>query len=96
MHIHRIGDVTVLNDYAPVPGFGGAPRFFYPLTRLCFMPNSPWSSTPVSAPLIKIPSPPWQRCSTQPASGGYGLRIRIATTPAVYGSSFKPRHKPGW
>ena len=27
MQIHRIGDVTVLNDYAPVPGFGGAPPF---------------------------------------------------------------------
>ena len=25
MNIHRIGDVTVLNDFAPVPGLGFLP-----------------------------------------------------------------------
>jgi hypothetical protein len=34
MHTHRIGDVTVLNDYAPVPGFGGAPPLFLPVNAL--------------------------------------------------------------
>ena len=27
MNIHRIGDVTVLNDFAPVPGLGEPPLF---------------------------------------------------------------------
>jgi hypothetical protein len=26
---------------------GELPHFFYPSTLLCFMPGSPWSSTPV-------------------------------------------------
>jgi hypothetical protein len=71
MHIHRIGDVTVLNDFAQVPGFGGAPRSFYRSTLLCCMPSSLWSSTPVSAPLTRISSQPSQRCSIRPTCSGY-------------------------
>jgi hypothetical protein len=41
MHTHRIGDVTVLSDYAEVPGLG-----FLPVTPLSCTPSSRWSSTP--------------------------------------------------
>jgi glyoxylase-like metal-dependent hydrolase (beta-lactamase superfamily II) len=41
MHIHRIGDVTVLNDYAPVPGFGGAPPLFLPVNAFVLHAEQP-------------------------------------------------------
>jgi hypothetical protein len=94
MHIHRIGDVAVLNDYAQVPGFGELRRSFYRSTLLCFMPSSLWSSTPVSAPLTRISCPPSRRCSIQPTCSGYGSRIPSATTQAVCGRFWKPRQQP--
>ena len=52
MNIHRIGDVTVLNDHAEVPGLG-----FFPSTPLSYTPNSPWLSIPGSAPPTRTSSP---------------------------------------
>jgi hypothetical protein len=45
MHVHRIGDVTVLNDYAEILDSGSCPS-----TSLFFMTSSPWPSTAASAP----------------------------------------------
>jgi glyoxylase-like metal-dependent hydrolase (beta-lactamase superfamily II) len=41
MHIHRIGDVTVLNDYAPVPGLGGAHPLFLPVNAFVLHAEQP-------------------------------------------------------
>jgi Metallo-beta-lactamase superfamily len=41
MHIHRIGDVTVLNDYAPVPGLGGVPPLFLPVNAFVLHAEQP-------------------------------------------------------
>ena len=41
MHFHRIGDVTALNDYAPVPGFGGAPPLFLPVNAYVLHAEQP-------------------------------------------------------
>ena len=41
MQIHRIGDVTVLNDFAPVPGFGGAPPLFLPVNAFVLHAEEP-------------------------------------------------------
>ena len=87
MNIHRIGDVTVLNDFAPVPGLGERPRSSYPLTPSSFMLSSRWSSTRVSVTLKRTSCPPSPRWSIPPTCGGCG-HILTATT--------KPRHKPGW
>ena len=40
----------------------------FPSTHSCFTPSSPWSSTPVSAPLRRISWPRWHRYSIQPTS----------------------------
>lgn len=41
MQFHRIGDVTVLNDPAPVPGFGGAPALFLPVNAFVLHAEQP-------------------------------------------------------
>jgi hypothetical protein len=41
MHIHRIGDVTVLNDFAPVPAMGGAPPLFLPVNAFVLHAEQP-------------------------------------------------------
>jgi len=41
MDIHRIGDVTVLNDYAPVPGLGGVPPLFLPVNAFVLHAEQP-------------------------------------------------------
>ena len=93
MQIHRIGDVTVLNDYAPVPGFGGAPPLFLPVNAFVLHAEQPvvidtgLSTTEKDfvAALAQVLDPADVRW--------IWITHPTATTRAVCGSFSKPRHK---
>jgi len=91
MQIHRIGDVTVLNDYAEVPGLGFLPVNAYVLHAEQPVVIDAGLSTVdkdfVSA-LAEVLDPADVRW--------HGLRTPTATTLAVCGRFSKPRRKPAW
>jgi flavorubredoxin len=89
MHIHRIGDVTVLNDHAEVPGLGFLPVNAYVLHAEQPMVIDTGLSTADKdfvSDLAKVIDPADVRWP--------GLHIPTATTPAVCGSSSRLRRKP--
>ena len=96
MDMHRIGDVTVLNDYAPVPGLGGVPPLFLPVNAYVLHAEQPVVIDSGLSTVDKDFVTDLPRCSIPPTCGGYGLRTRTATTPAVCGSFSRPRRKPAW
>jgi hypothetical protein len=91
MHIHRIGDVTVLNDIIEVPGLG-----FLPVNAYVLHAEQPVVVDTGLSTADKDFVSAWLRCSIPPTCDGSGLLTRIATTPAVYGSSSKPCRRHGW
>jgi hypothetical protein len=90
MNTHRIGDVTVLSDYAEIPGLG-----FLPVNAFVLHAEQPvvidtglsTADKDFVSALAEVLDPA--------TCGGCGSPIPTATTPAVSGRCSKPHRKPG-
>jgi hypothetical protein len=76
MHIHRIGDVRVLNDYTQIPGLG-----FLPVNAFVLHAGQPAViGTGLSAADKDFRVRSFTRCSIPPACGRYVLLTRTRQT----------------